>query len=451
MQYIPKIANFPSSKQSSNKDIAQLAKRLNLQEKQFDILLRSANYAYDFIKGMGPFYGREDIKEPTFRITAEPVKFPKGSREVLENLGEDLLYLGRSLSKLPDKYKLLLGKNIEFRVPISWRIDSIIDSNDTFKVNEIEGKDNSSALTMVEQLAYNLQSLNETTVGKLISTLDKIYSWSSDIKPLKIAFICSDTATNQYTPNSKRFIEFIDKLSKGRIVSSLYDIDELKAKSVIPDWSTYKAVINESYCSPYDLQALGVNVNQILIFGSCCEFVNKGLFALLHEPSLSNFWQRELSSERYEKLKQFLLPSQFVRSIEELRSARKMGKVVKVSWAEDNIMLINGARGVAMPSGDTEKSNDERWKLLENFLNQGYTLISQDFIQPKRIKAFLRKRGTTLEPVEWYNRTCIKYVAEGDPNGQNIPKVWLTAAEVTLGPEIIPAGRQCAFTAGEFI
>ena len=52
--------------------------------------------------------------------------------------------------------------------------------------------------------------------------------------------------------------------------------------------------------------------------------------------------------------------------------------------------------------------------------------------------------------MEWYNRICVKYVCGGDPNSKDVPAVDLTATEVTLGPGVVPATRECAFTAGKF-
>ena len=83
-------------------------------------------------------------------------------------------------------------------------------------------------------------------------------------------------------------------------------------------------------------------------------------------------------------------------------------------------------------------------------VKKGYIIIAQEYVKPGRIKALLRKKGTNLEPVKWYNRICVKYVCENNPNQRKVPAVALIALEVTLGPDIIPAGRKCAFTAGKF-
>jgi hypothetical protein len=127
-----------------------------------------------------------------------------------------------------------------------------------------------------------------------------------------------------------------------------------------------------------------------------------------------------------------------------------MGKVVKVSWAGSNTLLINRSRGVAMPEGFGEHSSDERWEMLKQIVKEGARVIAQDYVRPAKISAFLRKKATNLEPVEWHNRVCIKYVVEGDPKSETVPSVALTATEVTLGPDVIPAGRKCAFTAGTY-
>jgi len=131
--------------------------------------------------------------------------------------------------------------------------------------------------------------------------------------------------------------------------------------------------------------------------------------------------------------------------------ARKSGEVVKASWAGTNTVLINRSKGVAVPNGTTIHSSDERWSSLKDLFNQGVKLISQEFVEPACIPTFLRKKGITLEAVEWYNRVCVKYVVDGNPNSKDVPSVSLTATEVTLGPDVVPAGRKCAFTAGAFI
>lgn len=74
----------------------QLALQLGLTVDEFIKLVTSANHAYDVIKELGPFYGSDDVKEPTFRITAEPVLLPKGSKEILQQFGTDLLHLSKA-------------------------------------------------------------------------------------------------------------------------------------------------------------------------------------------------------------------------------------------------------------------------------------------------------------------------------------------------------------------
>ena len=432
-------------------DLKQIATQLDLPVERFAYLLQSANHAHEFIKKMGPFYGREDVNEPTFRITAEPVRLPLGSKKLLDILGNDLLHLGKALPKLPIHYLSMIGEGLDLRVPITWRIDSIINTENELKVNEIEGIDSVSALMMIEQLAYGLQPLKETTMMRLIESLKKIYLVTDSRPPLRLAIIRNDLVNNPFTPNARRFIELIKELSKGQIECDLFDIDQLRNKQVLPEWDIYSAVLNEAYCSPTELNNLGISMSQILTSGNYNALVNKGVFALLFEYSLQDFWKNEIGEERYIRLKNLLIPTRFITTIDELNKARSDGKVVKVTWADGNMIIVNRAKGVAIPTGDIDMSSDERWNLLRDYMEQGYTLIAQDYVEPTLIPAYLRKKGTNLEPVAWYNRVCVKYVVDGMRDGDVIPIVYVTAAEVTLGPEVVPAGRKCTFTAGELV
>lgn len=432
-------------------DLKQIATQLELPVERFSYLLKSANHAYEFIRKMGPFYGREEINEPTFRITAEPVRLPVGSRKLLTVLGDDLLYLGRALPSLPFAYQKMIGEGLDLRVPLTWRIDSIINTKNEIKVNEIEGIDSVSALMMIEQLAYGLQSLEETTMVRLIEALKKIYLVSEDRPPLKLAIIRNDLVNNPFTPNARRFMELVHELSKGQIKCDLFDIDELREKVVAPEWDIYSAVLNEAYCSPLELKNLGISMNQILTSGNYNALVNKGVFALLFEPALIDFWKKEIGDVRYCRLKDVLIPTKFITTFDELDIARKEGKVVKVTWADGNMIIVNRAKGVAIPTGDIDMSSDERWDLLRSYMEQGYTLIAQDYVEPALLPAYLRKKYTNLEPVAWYNRVCVKFVVDGNPDSDIAPSVNVTATEVTLGPEVVPAGRKCAFTAGELV
>jgi hypothetical protein len=425
------------------------ARRLGLTLSKFDQYVRSSNTAYDIIKELGPFYGREDSNEPTFRITAEPVRLPKGSREILTQLGQDLLLLGRSLPNLPENYKAILGNDLIYSVPLTWRIDTIITEDGKLKVNEIEGQDGASALMMAEQRAYNLQKFTESTAAKLISSLEQMY-----LKPIngviKIAFIRVDILNNPCSPNAERFINFMSTLSNGKVQLEHMNEVDICSGELKPDWSLYSGVISETSMSPQQLFSYGVTPDQLLSSGNYNTLVNKGIFAILFDEKLKDFWLENLGEEVYARLKNTLIPSSFINTREDLEKARKEGKVVKVFWAGTNTALINRSKGVALPHGDVEQSSDERWEFLATLLDQGVKLIAQDFVKPALIKSFLRKKGITLEPVEWYNRLCVKYVADGNPNAKEIPSVSLTAMEVTLGPDVIPAGRKCAFTAGAF-
>ncbi len=423
------------------------AGQLGLSVERFDWLLKSANHAHEFIMAMGPFYGKEEIKEPTFRITAEPVQLPAGAKEQLRSLGNDLLYLGRALPKLPAEIKAKMGTNLDFRVPLSWRVDCIINEKNEIKMNEVEGKDGASALMVIEQLAYNLQSANQTTAGRFIGALNKMFSASAENRPIKIAFLRTDIKTDHYALNTRRFIELVHELSQNGIQCELFDLNEAKS---FPDWMQFHAVFNESLLSPAELKALDIPTHNLFAAGNYDALATKIVFALIHEHGLTQFWKTNIGVERLQRLRKIMIPTHFIGTEKDIAAAREEAKVVKVAWAHDDLMLINRSNGVAVPVEGLKQGDNQRWENIYTWFKKGYTLIAQDYVQPMKIPAFLRKKGTNLEAVSWYNRLCVKYVVDGDANGEFIPQVFLTAAEITLGPNVIPAGRECAFTAAAF-
>lgn len=420
---------------------------LGLSLREFDRLLESANKAYQTFYNLGPFYGKEEMKEPTFRVTAEPVKLPKSAKKILENLGHDLLYLGKALKNLPEEMKKKLGDDLDFNVPPTWRIDVIIQKDGRLRVNEIEGRDGANALMMAEQLAYNLMPISELTAAKLGPTLKKMVSKTGVIK---LALVRLDIVNDNYTPNAEKFIKFLNQISMGEVQMDHLNETEIREGTLKPDWSKYDGIMNEGALSPKELFALGASREQLLSAGNYNALVNKGTIALLFEETLNKFWIENLGEERFLRLKDLLIYSKFIESKADLEKARVGKKVVKVSWAGSDISLVNRSRGVALPEGALVQSSPERWEMLEEQVDKGLRVVAQDFVTPAKLPAYLRKRGTTLEYVEWYNRLCIKYVVNGNPNDETIPSVSLTAAEVTLGPDIVPAGRSCSFTAAAF-
>lgn len=424
------------------------ARALGLTLDEFDRLVASSNQAYNKIYELGPFYGREDIKEPTFRITAEPVFLPESSKKTLQQLGEDLLVFGRTLLLLPQRLKNKIGNDLDFNLPPTWRIDVILDKKGKLRVNEVEGRDGASALMMAEQLAYNLASLGESSAAKLALPLKEMTGKESGIK---LALIRLDITTDPYTVNADRFIKYVNILSAGEITFDHLNETDIRSGKLKPDWSSYDGVCNEGSLSPSEILALGVKKQQLLSAGNFNALVNKGAFALLFDLSIENFWIKNLGKECFLRLKKLLIHSEFINSQKDLELARKKGKVVKASWAGNDISLINRSRGVALPVGSgLTQGSEERWGLLKELLKRGVKMIAQDYVEPAKIPVFLRKKGTSLESVKWHNRICAKYVTEGNPNLSKIPKVCLTATEVTLGPEVVPAGRACAYTAAAF-
>lgn len=421
-----------------------LAKGLGLSFAKFDLLVDSANKAYEIIKELGPFYGREENKEPTFRIPAEPVTLPSGSKRTLEILGDDLLHLAKALQSLSSNQKEKLAEDLDFRIPPSFRIDVIVDEKGNLKVNEIEGQDGASALMIAEQIAYGIQTLEQSTAAKFATTLRKICN-PQDTECCKVVHIRVD---NQHNTNADRFIEFVRRVSNGKVHIDHISENDVVEGNLKPKWDIYDGAIVETSHSPKKFYALDLNTNMVISTGVNNAFVNKGVFALFFEEELEQFWKESLGKDRFVRLQKILIPSRFVNTIEDLKKARNDGKVVKVSWAGEKAHLINRSKGVAIPDSSVDQGSDERWQTLEDLLGEGVKMIAQDFIVPGKFKSYLRKKGITLEYVDWYNRVCVKYVVEGNPNDVNLPAVALTATEVTLGPEVVPAGRKCAFTAG---
>lgn len=419
------------------------AQRLGLSLSNFDRLVASANHVYEVIKDLGPFY--RESKEPTFRISAEPISLPKGSQQKLEQLGNDIIFLAKALKTLPDEYKKLLGDGLNYAVPPTWRVDIILDEKNDMFVNEIEGQDGASALYMATEFAYGLQTLQESTAAKLIPTL-KAMCQAKNKKVYTIAHVRVD---NPHNVNADKFIEFVDTLSKGTLKMHHLNEHDIMSGRISVDWDRYDGVILEPTFAPEAFFKLGLPKEKLLSNGVYNALVNKGVFALLFEKELSKFWTESLSADRFDRLKKLFIPTSFIRTFDELKAARAVGKVVKVSWAGEKAHLINRSQGVAMPKGDTAHGGEERWKMLEELLTEGLTIIAQDFVMPKRIVTYLRKKSITLEQVEWYNRVCVKYVADDNPNNEVLPTVSLTAACATLGPNIIPAGRECTFVAAK--
>lgn len=426
-----------------------IALGLGLSLSEFDRLVKCANKAYEVIYDMGPFYGKEEVKEPTFRITAEPVVLTLEHKNQLELLGQDLLSVGKALHNLPEIYKDSLSHLADYKIPTTWRVDAILDQNGQIKMNELEGVDSASALMVAEQLAYGLQTLDQSTIASLIPTIKSMGLAPKKGRKHRIAIIRAYLEGNPHTPNIKRFAEIMENLSGNTIKIHLLDGERLRLGKIKPKWDQYHGVINETLFSSKVLGRLGLRQRQILSSGNFNAIGNKGVFALIFDKKLEKFWKKEIGIEALKRLQSILIPTNFIKSVKTLNKQKKMGKVVKISWS-DNMVFLNRSKGVAIPEGDLEQSSDERWEKLKELLEAGAKLISQEYVKPAKLKAFLRKRGNNLELVEWYNRICVKYVVNGDPNHKHTTKVSMTAVEVTLGPDVIPAGRQCAFTAGTF-
>lgn len=429
-------------------DRRTMASGLGLTLERFDALVASGNQAFQIMKDLGPFYGREEVSDPTFRISAEPIPLPKGSKERFEKFGDDLLAAGKALEKLPHEFRQKLGDNLDFRLPFTWRIDAIIGEDGKMVVNEIEALDGASALMIAEQLSYGLQTLEQSTAAQLMRTIRSFCVIKED-HVCKVAVIWPEENIS-CIPNLKKLCRFVRDLSQDRLLLDLRfeeNIREGQAFTV----QEYHGVINESFFTTQELLDMGVGESQIYSSGYYNTIVNKGFFALVFDPALENFWLEHIGRDRLARLQDVLIPTHFIETVDELEDMRSKGKVVKVSWVSGSTTLLDDSAGVAVPDGDIKHNSDERWETIKHAIQQkGVRVIAQDYVRPARIPAFLRKKGTNLEKVEWYNRVCLKYVCEGNPNIEGTG-VRITAAEVTLGPSVVPAGRANCFTAGKFI
>lgn len=446
--YLDQIMLAPGAFQLHQNDRQELARKLFLSLPEFDRLVQSANHAYEVIKDLGPFYGKEEFKDPTFRITAEPVLLPEGSHAFLTQLGNDIFSLAKVLRHLPDYYKNRLGNGLDFRVPPAFRVDAILDEKNTLLINEIECADGADALMTAEQLAYDLQRLEDSTQAHLVQTYKSMCKSHKKGNSLRLLLIRSYSSL-QHTTNAMRAIRFMHELSRNSVAIDHVYAEDIQEGISKPSWHVYDGIICEKVFSVKDIQNFGVPEDKILAVGNYNAIANKAVFALLFEKSLQKFWTNTIGEERLARLQSAFIPTAFIESVSELEEARKRGKVVKISWANGNTALINRSKGVALPEGNIEQSSEERWELLRSAVKNDMILIAQDFVLPAMIDTFLRKKGTSLERVSWYNRICVKYVSNGNPNGETCHSVTLTAAEATLGPDIVPAGRKSAFTAAK--
>lgn len=366
-----------------------LATNLGLDLSTFDNLITSANYAYDYMKDNGPFYGRGVDKEPTFRICAKPINLPNGSKKLALDLGNDIFHLAQVLHLLPAENKKLLGKGVDFRIPPMWRVDIILDEKGTFHLNEIEGQDGANALMMALQQAYHLQALQESTAAQLVETLKRMCIQQKN-NHYKIAYL---RVNNYHTPNAQRFIKYIEKISNGTVLLEHFFDDELREGTILPHWESYAGVISECSLSPTELYAFGIKEEQIVLVGNYNAIANKGVMALLFEENLKSFWLKKLGEERFDRLKHIFIPTRWIKTLDDLKRAREKGMVVKVSWAGRDTTLINRSKGLALPSDTLPHGSDERWDLLKDLLTKGVSLIAQEFIMPTQISIFLRKKG----------------------------------------------------------
>jgi hypothetical protein len=411
-------------------DVVDMANKLDLTPERYLDLWDSANLAFWKFTELGPFYGsgKKGETTPTFRVSTEPVRVPSRLREDLEQLGFALWELAGALNKLPDKYKPTIGTDYSYAPPFTWRLDTILTDTKELFVNEIEVNDGADALMVGEQIAYGIQDLDESTAFYFAQAILEKYGNIIE-RPVKIAWIWDETLT-KYIANAARMSEFVDQISEGQIKMQVILLDE----NTVFEWSNFNGIINSSTFTPSFLYSQGVDPSQILLPGSFSVLGNKAIFAIINCDDLQEFWRASVSKASLEILKRMLIPTNFVTSREKIiEASTNDDRVLKVYLSPERD-LLECNRGVFGPwSGQAD------WQRAVSAFDQGAQFVSQPFIQPAQIQAYLRANGgKTIEEVDWYNRICVKYVVVYD-------EVFLTAAEATLGPNLVPAGRNCCF------
>lgn len=108
-------------------------------------LARLAESNYQRFCKMGPFYGKG--VGPTFRVSAEPLSLPYEYYERFKQIGASLV-----------EYT----KNKGIPIPISFRIDTIMDDDGIIWVNEVQSDDGAEDLIIAKQVIYNNIELSQT-------------------------------------------------------------------------------------------------------------------------------------------------------------------------------------------------------------------------------------------------------------------------------------------------
>ncbi|MBI4097265.1 MAG: hypothetical protein HY428_02515 [Candidatus Levybacteria bacterium] len=420
--------------------VKQRADVLGLSPEAFWKLLGSANKANDIFIELGPFYGKDKKGEaPTFRITAEPLYLPKTYERELQILGGDVLSYARALARLPQDYRQVLGPDVSFVIPQTWRLDLIFDETERLQVNEVQVNDGADGLMVAEQIAYGLRPLSDSTAYYLAEAYKNRFKKADNTT--RIAWV-RQSEFSSYTPNARRMSEFINLVSSGTVTTDFIYKSDLPAAN----WDQYDGVVNTSYTSPTELAAVGLDESKLVNPGSYAALENKGAFALLSDELLRNFWINQLGSETFERLQYFFIPTAFVSTDEMIDSAQRQNGVIKAFEADGYMDILDSGKGVFGPWCDFAQ-----WQQCYMMFDRGVRFIAQPFVTPKQFTAFMRTRGgKNLERMDGlYNRICAKFVATGDPH-ELTTDVLLTAVEATLGKGRKPVGKDCCFTAVAF-
>lgn len=405
------------------------ANALGIRESEYYRLIEQGQRAKEIFTMWGPFYG--DSKEPTFRVSAEPLLLGHEYEEQLEVIGESIRALQQALPSVPEEVRKKLGIVTSLTPTPTWRIDAIIDITGKLLLNEIQVADGASALMVAEQLAYGLQEPSASTAAQFANTMKE--TWSSSGKPVKIAWYYPD---DLYLANARSFTKMVNVFSSGQVIMNI-----ISDRNEQPNLVGYDFVINETLKDvSSELSKSSIAPNQC--YGSEQSFLgNKALYALLLDTTWENFWIKNMGTDNFYTLREVLPATTIVGTRKELQKAISENKVIKACGTTNNLALLGSGKGVFGPWDYT------KYQSAVDLFNQGELLIVQEFIEPAQLPILLLKGKQNLEKVNWYNRICATYVTNP---WQDESDVKLTAVEATLGENVVPAKRGCTFTAVSF-
>jgi len=247
--------------------------------------IQSANRAYSTFVRMGPFYGK-DIKDspPTFRVSAQPIILTNEHKQTFQLLGHYLHELSKILPELPQYFLSQFDENTTFASPFTYRADVIIDNKNIPFINEINTIDGADALMITEQIAYGISSLSDSTAARLLEVVRFLSAKRklSRTEETRLLWIAENTERNPYLANFRRVTSFLEELD-DHLSTEIADSKNIRDTRA-------QIVYNSGYLPPKEIHTiLGQDIS-VLSYGSWHALHSKLVFALLHNPELTDFF-----------------------------------------------------------------------------------------------------------------------------------------------------------------